>query len=55
MGNQFKLTRTGRNWHVMARRGAGAATEATWVSLGGCPNQIVAVRVWLALMARGGR
>lgn len=55
MADQFQLTRKGRNWHVMARKGAGAATEASWVSLGGCTDQIVAMRVWLALMARGGR
>ena len=55
MHDQFKLSRNNKAWHVMARKGAGAATEAAWVSLGGCSDQIVAVRVWLALMARGGR
>jgi hypothetical protein len=39
----------------MTRKGAGAATEAAWLSMGGRPDQIVAMRVWLALMARGGR
>ncbi|SLN76317.1 hypothetical protein ROG8370_03865 [Roseovarius gaetbuli] len=34
---------------------AGAAIDAAWVSLGGCPSQITAVRVYLALMACGGR
>lgn len=55
MADRYKLTRLAGKWHIMARKGAGAATEAAWVSLGGCPDQIVAVRVWLALMARGGR
>ena len=55
MADDFKLTKRGKRWHVMARKGAGAATEAAWVSLGGCPSQIIAVRVYLALKARGGR
>ena len=54
MADNYKLTRAAGRWHVMARKGAGVATEAAWVSLGGCSDQIVAVRVWLALMARGG-
>ena len=55
MEDKYKLTRVENKWHIMARRGAGAATEAAWISLGGCADQIVAVRVWLALKARGGR
>ncbi|WP_157770150.1 hypothetical protein [Ruegeria marisrubri] len=55
MAGQFKLSHNGQSWQIMARKGAGAATEAAWVSLGGCPDQIVAVRVWLALVAREGR
>ncbi|MFK7877987.1 MAG: hypothetical protein AB8B71_19810 [Paracoccaceae bacterium] len=55
MGDGYKLSKTARQWHIMARKGAGAATEAAWVSLGGCSSQIVAVRVYLALKARGGR
>ena len=55
MADQFKLTRNGRTWKIMARKGAGAATEAAWISLGGCPDQVVAVRVWLALLAQKGR
>lgn len=55
MTNRYRLARLGRNWHVMARKGAGAATDAAWVSLGGCPNQMVAVRLWLALVAAKGR
>jgi len=55
MADEYKLSRDARRWHIMARKGAGAATEAAWVSLGGCPSQITAVRVYLALVARGGR
>lgn len=55
MADAYKLSHKARHWHVMARKGAGAATEAAWVSLGGCPSQIIAVRVYLALMSRGGR
>ena len=51
----FKLTRQAGQWQVMVRKGAGAATEAAWVTVGGCPSQIVAVRLWLALMARKGQ
>ena len=52
MAERFKLANQGRTWDVMARKGAGAATEALWLSLGGCPDQIVATRVYLALKAR---
>lgn len=55
MPDQFKLTRSGKMWKIMARKGAGAATEATWICLGGCPDQVVAVRVWLALLTQKGR
>jgi hypothetical protein len=55
MTDQIKLTRNGKTWQIMARKGAGAATEATWISLGGCPDQVVAVRVWLALLTQKGR
>lgn len=55
MASRYKLSLKAKRWHVMARKGAGAATEAAWVSLGGCPSQIVATRVYLALKARGGR
>ncbi len=55
MADRYKLTPMGKTWHIMARTGAGAATEAAWATLGGCPSQIVAMRVYLALIARGGR
>ena len=55
MHRQFKLTPKGQGWVIMARKGAGAATDAAWVSIGGCPSQIVAVRFYLACMAQGGR
>ncbi len=54
MAVKYKLNRSAGRWHIMARKGAGAATEAAWISLGGCSDQIIAMRVWLALMARGG-
>ncbi len=55
MFRHYKVTPKGKTWHIMARKGAGIATEAAWVSLGGCTSQIVAMRVYLALMTRGGR
>ncbi len=55
MTEPYRLTRHAGKWHILARKGAGAATEAAWVSVGGCPDQIVAVRVWLALMVSEGR
>ena len=55
MADKYKLGRKEGHWHIMAKKGAGAATDAAWVSLGGCPSQITAVRVYLALKARGGR
>ena len=55
MIERTKLAKKNGQWQVMARKGAGAATDAAWVSIGGCPSQIIAVRLWLAVMARGGR
>ena len=53
MTDRFKLAPKGNNWCIMARKGAGAATEASWVTIGGCPSQIIATRVYLALATRG--
>lgn len=39
-------------WHVAVRKGAQGASEAAWLSLGGCPDQITAMRVWLAVLTR---
>ncbi len=55
MSERFKLTPKGNDWAIMARKGAGAATDAAWLTLGGCPNHMVAMRVYLALKLRGGR
>ncbi|SFD44829.1 hypothetical protein SAMN04488523_1014 [Sulfitobacter brevis] len=55
MIERYRITPKGQAWHIMARKGAGTATDAAWISLGGCPSQIIAVRVYLALTARGGR
>ena len=45
-----RLTRRNGKWHIMARKGAEGGAEAVWVSLGGCPGQYTAVRVWLACL-----
>ncbi len=42
--------RCGR-WHVVKHMAAGA-TAGAWVSLGGCPEQQVAVRLWLSLIGK---
>ena len=55
MPERYKLKQTAQGWAIMARKGAGTLTDAAWVTLGGCPSQIVALRVYLALKARGGR
>lgn len=55
MSERFKLTPSVQGWTIMARKGAGAATEAAWVCLGGCPSHMTALRVYLALKTRGGR
>jgi hypothetical protein len=52
MAERFKLSSKSRTWQIMARKGAGMAADAAWLSLGGCPSQIVATRVYLALKAR---
>ena len=55
MSERFKLTTSARGWTIMARKGAGTVTGAIWVSLGGCPSHMTALRVYLALRAQGGR
>ena len=55
MCKDCKLTPKGNGWVIMARKGAGAATDAAWVALGGCPSHMTALRVYLALKLRGGR
>lgn len=45
-----RLIRHKGKWHIMARKGAEGAAEGAWLSLGGCPCQITAVRVWLACL-----
>ncbi|WP_299872676.1 hypothetical protein [uncultured Sulfitobacter sp.] len=55
MDKRYMLATKDGSWVVMARKGAGAATDAAWVTLGGCPSQMVALRLYMALMARGGR
>lgn len=55
MSDRYKLTRIGNDWAILARKGAGAATDAAWMSLGGCPSHMTAMRIYLALKLRGGR
>jgi hypothetical protein len=54
--NPVKLRRAadGR-WQIMVLMRPDSATEAAWLPLGGCPSQEVATRVWLAVVAQGGR
>ena len=51
----FRLAPKGDNWCIMARKDAGAARKAAWVTIGGCPSQIIAKRVYVALTKREGR
>jgi hypothetical protein len=53
MSERYKLTPKGNGWAIMARKGAGAATDAAWLSLGGCLSHMTALRVYLALTGRG--
>ncbi|WP_171054681.1 hypothetical protein [Roseovarius arcticus] len=52
---QTRLVRDNGRWHIMARKGAEGAAEAVWISLGGCPCQTTAIRVWLACLTMGKR
>ena len=52
---EARLERRDGRWQVSVRRAAEGATEATWVSLGGCRAQLPALRLWLALLAQGSR
>ena len=54
MSKRYKLTPKGNGWAIMARKGAGAATDAAWLCLGGCPSHMTAMRIYLALKLRGG-
>jgi len=53
--NEYKLTPKGNGWAIMARKGAGAATDVAWLSLGECPSHMTAMRIYLALKIRGDR
>lgn len=55
MRKQYKLKRNANGWTIVAHMGAGAATDAAWLSLGGCPSHMTILRVYLALKLRGGR
>jgi hypothetical protein len=55
MAENVRLERRSGEWHVLALHSAGIAAEAAWVSIGGCRSQLVAVRLWLAVLARGER
>lgn len=45
-----RLTRLDGKWHIVVRKGAKGVAEAVWLSLGGCPCQATAMRVWLACL-----
>ncbi|MDF1669203.1 MAG: hypothetical protein P1U83_06285 [Roseovarius sp.] len=47
---KHRLTRHNGKWHIMARKGAEGAAGAVWLSVGGCPCQITAMRVFLACL-----
>lgn len=51
----YKLVPKGNGWAIMALKGAVAATDAAWLSLGGCSSHMTAMRVYLALTVRMGR
>lgn len=55
VAERFKLSAVGSTWRIMSRKGGGVAIDAAWLSLGGCPSQVVATRVYLALKVREGR
>jgi hypothetical protein len=46
-----RLTHRNGKWQIMVRKGANGVAGMTWVSLGGCPCQLTAMRVWLACHA----
>jgi hypothetical protein len=52
---EVRLERWDGRWHVTVRRAAESATDAVWVSLGGCRAQLPALRLWLALLTQGDR
>ena len=50
-----RLRRADGRWEIMVLKRPDSAPEAAWLALGGCPSREVATRVWLAMVARGGR
>ena len=48
-----RIRRIGRKWHVEVKRVAIGATEAAWLSVGGCGSFTAALRVWVALVVQG--
>jgi hypothetical protein len=53
MYKHYKLVRRDNAWAIVGYKAAGAGTEATWVLLGGCPNYLVALRVYMAFTIYG--
>jgi hypothetical protein len=49
--SQTYLTRHNGKWHIIAHNTAKGAAGAAWVSLGGCPCQLTATRIWLGCLA----
>ena len=55
IGQHVQLISSAEKWHIMVRKGAEGAAEATWICLGGCSCHLTAIRVWLACLAQGTR
>lgn len=55
MTEHARIEKRGDAWRVLHLRGPETPTRAAWICLGRCHSQAVAVRLWLALVASGGR
>lgn len=49
-----RVTRENDRWQISVQRGAESAAQAVWLSLGGCGDHKIALRLWLALVGGGG-
>jgi hypothetical protein len=52
---EARIRREGGRWTIYVRRGAENATQALWLSLGGCGDYQTALRLMLALRGMDGR
>lgn len=55
LDRHYRLERRNGYWRVMALRGAESAADGRALSLCGCSSLRMALRLWLALVASGGR